>query len=141
MQFMTVDNMSSEHLMWECEEGESKSENGYERPDLERPKKKVLSVSSLRWQSPVLTRVIYSLDRKSTSKRSAKGNNKLVERRRTGIISSRLATDDADPFAPAGIIGAFCSPFVHVTLFLRVWLHGDFQPSFWSKSSWNEISD
>lgn len=101
MQFMTVDYMSSEHSMSESEEGESNSENGYESPDLERPKKKVFSVSSLQWQSLAFTQVMHSLDRKSTRRRSAKGANMLVERRHTGIISSRLAPDDADPFALA----------------------------------------
>ena len=41
-QFMTVDYMSTEHSMSESEEGESNSENGYESPDLERPRKKVV---------------------------------------------------------------------------------------------------
>ena len=54
--FMTVDYMSSEHSMSESKEGESDSENGYESPDLERPKEKVFSVSSLKWWSPALTR-------------------------------------------------------------------------------------
>lgn len=101
MQFMTVDYISSEHSMSESEEGESNSENGYESPDLERPKKKVFSISSLQWRSPALTQVMHSLDRKATRRRSAKGANMLVKRRRTGIISSHLAPDDADPFALA----------------------------------------
>ena len=101
MQFMTVGYMSSEHSMSESEEGKSNSENGYESPELERPKKKVFSVSSLQWRSPALTQVMHSLDRESSRRRSAKGANMLVERRRTGIISSRLAPDDADPFALA----------------------------------------
>lgn len=63
MQFMTVDYISSEHSMSESEEGESNSENGYESPDLERPKKKVFSISSLQWRSPALTQVMHSLDR------------------------------------------------------------------------------
>jgi len=100
-QFMTVDYMSSEHSMSESEEDESNGEDGYESPDLERPKKKVFSVSSLQWRSPALTQVMHSLDRKTTRRRSAKGANMLVERRRAGIISSRLAPDDADPFALA----------------------------------------
>ena len=100
LKFMTTEYMSSEHSMSESEEGEL-SENGYESPDLERPKKKVFGVSSLQWRSPALTQVMHSLDRKSTRRRSAKGANMLVERRRTGIISSRLAPDDADPFALA----------------------------------------
>ena len=45
MKYMTVDYMSSEQSM-------SESENGYESPDVERPKKKVFSVSTLPWQSP-----------------------------------------------------------------------------------------
>jgi len=45
MQFMTVNYISSEHSMSESEEGESNSDNAYESPDLERPKKKVFSVS------------------------------------------------------------------------------------------------
>lgn len=101
MQFMTVDYISSEHSMSESEEGESNSENGYESPDLERPKKKVFSISSLQWRSPALIQVMHSLDRKATRRRSAKGANMLVKRRRTDIISSRLAPDDADPFALA----------------------------------------
>ena len=44
MKFMTTEYMSSEHSMSESEEGES-SENGYESPDLERPKKNVFGVS------------------------------------------------------------------------------------------------
>lgn len=75
MQFMTVDYISSEHSMSESEEGESNSENGYESPDLERPKKKVFSISSLQWRSPALTQVMHSLDRKATRRRSAKGAN------------------------------------------------------------------
>lgn len=38
VQFMTVDYISSEHSISESEEGESNSKNGYESPDLERPK-------------------------------------------------------------------------------------------------------
>lgn len=38
VQFMTVDYISSEHSISESEEGESNSQNGYESPDLERPK-------------------------------------------------------------------------------------------------------
>ena len=64
-------------------------------------KKKVFSVSTLQWRSPALTQVMHSLDRKSTRRRSAKGTNMSVERRRTGIISNRLAPDDANPFALA----------------------------------------
>jgi len=45
MQFMTVNYISSEHSMSESEEGESNSDNAYESQDLERPKKKVFSVS------------------------------------------------------------------------------------------------
>ena len=90
-----------EHSMSESEEGESNSENGYKSPGLERPKKKVFSVSSLLWRSPALTQVMHSLDRKSTRRRSAKGSHMLVERRRTGIILSRLAPDNADLFALA----------------------------------------
>ena len=101
MKFMTTDYMSSEHSMSESEEGKSNSENGYESSDSERPKKKVFCVSSLQWRSPALTQVMHSLDRKSTRRRSAKGANMLVERHRTGIISSCLAPDDADPFALA----------------------------------------
>lgn len=101
MKFMTIDYMSSEHSMSESEEGESNSEHGYESSDSERPKKKVFCVSSLQWRSPALTQVMHSLDQKSTRRRSAKGANMLVERRRTGIISSRLAPDDADPFTLA----------------------------------------
>jgi len=93
-QFMTVDYMSSEHSMSESEEDESNGKNGYESPDLERP-------SSLQWWSPALTQVMHSFDRKTTRRRSAKGGNMLVERCSTGIISSRLAPDDADPFALA----------------------------------------
>ena len=99
MKFMTTDYM--EHSMSESEEGKSNSENGYESSDSERPKKKVFCVSSLQWRSPALTQVMHSLDRKSTRRRSAKGANMLVERRRTGIISSCLPPDDADPFALA----------------------------------------
>ncbi|RMX44612.1 hypothetical protein pdam_00002805 [Pocillopora damicornis] len=93
IKYMTIDYMSSEHSMSESEEGESNNS--------ERPKKKVFCVSSLQWRSPALTQVMHSLDRTSTRRRSAKGANMLVERRRTGIISSRLAPDDADPFALA----------------------------------------
>ena len=99
MKFMTTDYMSSEHSMSESEEGKSNSENGYESSDSERSKKKVFCVSSLQWRSPALTQVMHSLE--STRRRSAKGANMLVERRRTGIISSCLAPDDADPFALA----------------------------------------
>jgi len=88
-------------FMTECKEGESNSENDYESPDLERPKKKVFRVSSLQWRSFALTQVMHCVDRKSTRRRIAKGANMLVNRRRTGIISSRLASDDADPFALA----------------------------------------
>ena len=72
-------------------------------PDLERPNKKlkVFSVSTLQWRSPALSQVMHSLDRKSTRRRSAKGTNMLVKRRRTGITSSRLAPDGANPFALA----------------------------------------
>ena len=101
MKFMTIDYTSSEHSMSESEEDESNSEHGYESSDSERPKKKVFCVSSLQWRSPALTQVMHSLDRKSTRRRSAKGANMLVERRRTGIIPSRLAPDDADPFVLA----------------------------------------
>ena len=38
-QFMTIDYMSSEHSMSESsDEGEANDEDGYESPDLERPK-------------------------------------------------------------------------------------------------------
>lgn len=101
MEFMTVDYMSSEHSMSESE-GEQNGEDGYESPDLEeRAKKKVFSLSKLEWRSSALTRVMQSLDRKITRRRSSKGRNMLVERRHTGIISSRLAPDDANPFALA----------------------------------------
>ena len=95
---MTVDYMSSEHS---TDEGKANEENGYESPDLERPKKKVFSVSTLPWRSPALTQVMHSLDRKSARRRSAKGSSTFVERRNTGIISSRLAPDDASPFSLA----------------------------------------
>ena len=98
---MTVDYMSSEHSMSESDEGEANEENGYESPDLERPKKKVFGVSTLPWRSPALTQVMHSLDRKSAHRRSAKGTSMFVERRNTGIISSRLAPDDASPFSLA----------------------------------------
>ncbi|CAH3192040.1 unnamed protein product [Porites evermanni] len=97
--YMTVDYMSSEQSMSESE-GEN-VENGYESPDVERPKKKVFSVSTLPWRSPELTQVMHSLDRKSMRRRSAKATNMLVERRRSGIISSRPAPDDADAYALA----------------------------------------
>ena len=102
MEFMTVDYMSSEHSMSESE-GEQRDENGYESPDLEEreKKKKVFSVSKLEWRSPALTQVMQSLDRKITRRRSSKGRSMLVERRHTGIISSRLAPVDANPFALA----------------------------------------
>ena len=99
MEFMTVDYMSSEHSMSESE-GEQSNENGHESPDLiERAKKKVFSVSKLEWRSPALTQVMQSLDRKIRRRRSSKGHNMLVERRHTGIISSCLAPNDANPFA------------------------------------------
>ena len=73
--FMTVDYMSSEHSMSEYDEGKANEENGYESPDLERPKKKVFGVSTLPWRSPTLTQVMYSLERKSARRRSAKGTS------------------------------------------------------------------
>lgn len=94
MKYMTVDYMSSEQSM-------SESENGYESPDVERPKKKVFSVSTLPWRSPELTQVMHSLDRKLMRRRSAKAINMLMERHRSGIISSRPAPDDADAYALA----------------------------------------
>lgn len=97
--YMTVDYMSSEQSMSESE-GEN-AENGYESPDVERPKKKVFSVSTLPWRSPELTQVMHSLDRKLMRRRSAKATNMLVERHRSGIISSRPAPDDADAYALA----------------------------------------
>ena len=96
---MTVDYMSSEQSMSESE-GEN-VENGYESPDVERPKKKVFSVSTLPWRSPEFTQVMHSLDRKLMQRRSAKATNMLVERHRSGIISSRPAPDDADAYALA----------------------------------------
>ncbi|CAH3172752.1 unnamed protein product [Porites lobata] len=60
--YMTVDYMSSEQSMSESEG--TNSENGYENPDVERPKKKVFSVSTLPWRSPELTQVMHSLDKK-----------------------------------------------------------------------------
>ena len=98
---MTVDYMSSEHSMSESDEGKASEENGYESPDLERPKKKVFGVSTLPWCSPALTQVMRSLDRKSARRRSAKGTSMFVEGQNTGIISSRLAPDDASPFSLA----------------------------------------
>ena len=50
--YMTVDYMSSEQSMSESE-GEN-AQNGYESPDVERPEKKVFSVSTLPWRSPEL---------------------------------------------------------------------------------------
>ena len=47
MKYVTVDYMSSEQSMSESE-GED-AENGYRSPDVERPKKKVFSVSTLPW--------------------------------------------------------------------------------------------
>ena len=101
MQFMKAEYMSSEHSMSESDENNSNHEDGYESPDVERPKKKVFSVSMLQWRSPELTQVMHSLDRKATRRRSVKGTNMLVERRHTGIISSRPAPDDASTFALA----------------------------------------
>ena len=98
---MTVDYMSSEHSMSESDEGKANEENGYESPDLERPKKKVFGVSTLPWHSPALTQVVHSLDRKSARRRSAKGTSMFVEGQNTGIISSHLAPDDASPFSLA----------------------------------------
>ena len=97
---MTVDYMSSEHSMSEAgEEGEDA--DGYESPDLEGARKKVFCISTLQWRSPALTQVMHNLDRKTARRRSAKGTNMVVERRNTGIVSSRLAPDDAVPFALA----------------------------------------
>ena len=96
---MTVDYMSSEQSMSESEG--TNSENGYENPDVERPKKKVFSVSRLPWRSPELTHVMHSLDKKLMRRRSAKATNMLVERHRSGIISSCPAPDDADAYALA----------------------------------------
>ena len=101
--YMTVDYMSSEQSMSESE-GEN-AENGYESPDVERPKKKVFSVSTLPWRSPELTQVMHSLDRKLMRRRSAKASNMLVERYRSGIISSCPGPDDADAYALAISIG------------------------------------
>ena len=97
--YTTVDYMSSEQSMSESEG--VNSENGYESADVERPKKKVFSVSTLPWRSPELTQVMHSLDRKLMRRRSAKATNMLVERHRSGIISSRPAPDDADAYALA----------------------------------------
>lgn len=98
MEFMTVNYTSSEHSI----SGKQNDEEGYESPDLEeRAKKNVFSVSKLEWRSPALTQVMQSLDRKITRRRSSKGRNMLVERRHTGISSSCLAPDDANPFALA----------------------------------------
>ena len=33
-----------------------------------------------------------------------------------------------------------CKPAPYF-LFLRAWLHGEFQPGFWNKFSWNQIGD
>ena len=99
IKYMTVDYMSSEQSMSESE-GED-AEHGYESPDLERPKKKVFSVSTLPWRSPELTQVMHSLDRKLMRRRSAKAINMLMERHRSGIISSRPAPNDADAYALA----------------------------------------
>ena len=97
---MTVDYMSSEHSMSEAgEEGEDA--DGYESPDLEGARKKVFCISTLQWRSPALTQVMHNLDRKTARRRSAKGTNMVVERHNTGIVSSRLAPDDAVPFALA----------------------------------------
>ena len=79
--FMTVDYMSSEHS---TDEGEANEENGYESPDLERPKKKVFSVRTLPWRSPALTEVMRSLDRKS----AAEGVQKEVVRFWKGEIQA-----------------------------------------------------
>ena len=87
MKYMTVDYMSSEQSMSES--------------DVERPKKKVFSVSTLPWRSPELTQVMHSLDRKLMWRRSAKAINMLMERHRSGIISSRPAPHDADAYALA----------------------------------------
>lgn len=86
--------------MSEAEE-ESENVDGYESPDLERPRKKVFSRSTLQWRSPALTQVMHALDRKAARRRSAKGINMLVERRQTEIILSCVAPDDAVPFALA----------------------------------------
>ena len=45
---MKVGYMSSEHFMPEYE---SATEEGYENPDVEQPKRKVCSVSTLTWHS------------------------------------------------------------------------------------------
>ena len=97
--YMTVDYMSSEQSMSESEG--ANSENGYESPDVERPNKKVFSVSTLPWRSPELTQVIHSLDRKLMRRRSVKATNMLVEGHPFGIISSCPAPDDADAYALA----------------------------------------
>ena len=70
-------------------------------PRCRETKKKVFSVSTLPWRSPELTQVMHSLDRKLMRRRSAKATNMLVERHRSGIISSRPAPDDADAYALA----------------------------------------
>ena len=70
-------------------EAEEEGEDGYESPDLEGARKKVFCRSTLQWRSPALTQVMHTLDRKAARRRSAKGTNMVVERRNTGIISSR----------------------------------------------------
>lgn len=97
-QFMEVDYMPSEHSVSESEP-ESTNEGGYESPDVEKPKKKVFSVSSLPWRSCELTSLMRSLDRKVSRRRSEKSTNMLVERKNTNIVSSRPAPEDANPFA------------------------------------------
>ena len=82
-------------------EEEGEDADGYKSPDLEGARKKVFCRSTLQWRSPALTQVMHTLDRKTARRRSAKGTHMVVERRNTGIISSRLAPDDAVSFALA----------------------------------------
>ena len=107
------------HVLWTLmseSEGEQNGEDGYESPDLEERAKK--SVSKLEWRSPALTQVMQSLNRKITRRRSSKGRNMLVERRHTGIISSRLAPDDANE----NIYKLFC---LNTALLLLIALQSD----------------
>jgi len=98
MEFMTTEYMSSEHSMSESEEVEEGDQNG-SASDAERPHVKVFSVSTLPWRNEDLTKVMYSLDRKVTRRRSAKGTSMTVRRRKSGVRSSHPAPEDAPDFA------------------------------------------
>ena len=77
---MKVGYMSLEHFMPEYEP-ESATEEGYENPDVEQPKKKVCSVSTLTWHSCELIHHLMQ-----SRRLCAISTNMLVERNYTKLL-------------------------------------------------------